>query len=205
MTNVGVNYKWNTKAWIKALIFQEWIISFDKIIRFQNPARKVILISDNAGFHDLNGIELKNVKLKFLPPNTTSKLQPLDAGIIACFKRKYRKHFICFLLNEYEQNFNSKKLDILAAIRFIVKSLSEVTENTIKNCWYHTGLTKKPVDFNFNEDNNEITVLRQDISKLNFTDPMDVSEYLNFTEEKIIKQIIDENESTEIIEGNSNC
>jgi hypothetical protein len=33
---------------------------------------------------------------------------------------------------------------------------------------------------------------------------MDVSEYLNFTEEKIIEQIIDENESTEIIEGNSN-
>jgi hypothetical protein len=193
LTNVGVNYKWNTKAWIKALIFQEWIISFDKIIRFKNPARKVILILDNAVCHNLNGIELKNVKLKFLPPNTTSKLQPLNVGIIACFKRKYR-HFIRFLLNEYEQNFNSKKLDILAAIRFIVKSWSEVTENTIKNCWYHTGLTKEPVDFNFNEDNNEITVLRRDISKLNFTDPMDVSEYLNFTEEKIIKQIIDENE-----------
>ncbi len=84
------------------------------------------------------------------------------------------------------------------------KSWSEVTDNTIKNCWYHTGLIKKPVDFNFNEDNNEITVLRQDISKLNFTDLMDVSEYLNFTEEKIIEQITDENESTEIIEGNSN-
>jgi hypothetical protein len=33
---------------------------------------------------------------------------------------------------------------------------------------------------------------------------MDVSEYLNFTEETIIEQIIDENESTENIEGNSN-
>ncbi len=65
-------------------------------------------------------------------------------------------------------------------------------------------LIKKTVDFNFNEDNNEITVLRQDISKLNFTDPMDVSEYLNFTKEKIIEQIIDENESTEIIEGDNN-
>jgi hypothetical protein len=85
----------------------------------QNPARKVLLILDNAGCHNLNGIELKNVKLKFLPPNTTSKLQPLDAGVIACFKRKYRQHFIRFLLNEYEQNFTSKKLEILAAIRFI--------------------------------------------------------------------------------------
>ncbi len=62
---------------------------------------------------------------------------------------------------------------------------------------------KETYRFNFNEDNNEITFLRHDISKLNFTDPMDVSEYLNFTEEKIIEQIIDENESTEIIEGNS--
>ncbi len=85
-----------------------------------------------------------------------------------------------------------------------MKSWSEVTVNSIKNCWYHTGLIKKPIDFNFNEDKNEITVLRQDISKLNFTHPMDISEYLNFTEEKIIEQIIDESESTEIIEGNSN-
>ncbi len=109
LTNVGVNYKWNTKAWMKASIFQEWITSFDKIIIFQNPARKVLLILDNAGCHNLNGIELKNVKLKFLPPNTTSKLQSLDAGIIACFKRKYRQHFIRFLLNKYELNFTSKK------------------------------------------------------------------------------------------------
>jgi hypothetical protein len=87
LRNVGVNYKWNTKAWMTAIIFQEWVTTFDKIIRIKEPARKVLLIIDNAGCHNLNGIELKNVKIKFLPPNTTSRLQPLDAGIIASFKK----------------------------------------------------------------------------------------------------------------------
>ncbi|KAG3080163.1 hypothetical protein PI124_g18968 [Phytophthora idaei] len=36
-------------------------------------------------------MELSNAKVVLLPPSTTSKIQPLDAGIIASLKRRYRQ------------------------------------------------------------------------------------------------------------------
>ncbi|GBN77925.1 hypothetical protein AVEN_243247-1 [Araneus ventricosus] len=64
-------------------IFGEWLVNFDKKMR--NQARKVLLVLDNATCH-AHGAQLRNVKLLILPPNTTSKLQPLDHGVIKCFK-----------------------------------------------------------------------------------------------------------------------
>ena len=52
------------------------------------------LLIDNAGGHNIS-LELKNksinVKVFYLPANTTSVLQPLDQGIIRTFKLYYRK------------------------------------------------------------------------------------------------------------------
>jgi hypothetical protein len=44
-------------------------------------------------------MELSNVKLVFLPPNTTAGTQPLDSGIIRNFKVKYRKMLLEFFLS----------------------------------------------------------------------------------------------------------
>ena len=40
------------------------------------------------------GNEPTNIAVKFLPPNSTSILQPADAGIIRSFKAQYRKLFV---------------------------------------------------------------------------------------------------------------
>jgi hypothetical protein len=51
--------------------------------------RHVALIIDNAPSHKI--INTKNVKVFFLPPNSTGVLQPLDAGIIRSFKALLNK------------------------------------------------------------------------------------------------------------------
>jgi hypothetical protein len=77
--------------------------------------RKVLLLMDNfsahvAAFNELEsmplGLGIKNTEVVFLPPNTTSKLQPLDQGIIASFKALYRRSWIRFMLEQHDLGFN---------------------------------------------------------------------------------------------------
>jgi len=57
--------------------------------------RHIILLLDNASVHKIiPGNEPINITVKFLPPNSTSILQPADAGIIRSFKAQYRKPFV---------------------------------------------------------------------------------------------------------------
>ncbi|GBN43498.1 hypothetical protein AVEN_94992-1 [Araneus ventricosus] len=67
----------------------------------RNQARKVLLVLDNATCH-VHGAQLKNVRLLFLPPNTTSKLQPLDHGVIKCFKMEYRQCALRYVIARQE-------------------------------------------------------------------------------------------------------
>lgn len=63
--------------------------------------RRILLFLDNSSTHP--HLAPSNIKLLFLPPNTTSKLQPMDAGIIQNVKLVYRKlllRHITFLMDE---------------------------------------------------------------------------------------------------------
>ena len=60
-------------------------------IIFFKQKRKIILFIDNCPTHP-QYIPVTNIKVVFLPPNATSKLQPLDQGIIKVLKQKYRKN-----------------------------------------------------------------------------------------------------------------
>ena len=86
-SSLPVHYKFNKKAWMNSAIFDTWIKSVDRKMRRQG--RKIILFLDNAPSHPK--IQLGNVKTVFLPPNTTSKVQPMDQGIIQSMKLKFHK------------------------------------------------------------------------------------------------------------------
>ena len=46
---------------------------------------------------------LTNIKLIFLPPNTTARTQPMDAAIIRCLKSRYRKNLTKMRLVAFEE------------------------------------------------------------------------------------------------------
>jgi hypothetical protein len=71
--------------------FVDWIQSLNKIMR--SKKRNVNLFFDNATSHS-HEIQLSNVRLGFLPANCSSKLEPLDLGIIRALKARYRKNYI---------------------------------------------------------------------------------------------------------------
>lgn len=47
-------------------------------------------------------INLTNIELVYLPPNTTAHLQPMDAGIIHSFKAKYKQEFCKHLIRQFD-------------------------------------------------------------------------------------------------------
>ena len=58
--------------------------------------RQVLLLLDNASNHGVAGElpQLPSVRVKFLPANNTSLLQPIEAGAVAFAKMQYRKQGI---------------------------------------------------------------------------------------------------------------
>ena len=58
--------------------------------RMVRERRNIILFMDNVSSHSSDLKEkFSNIKVVFLPVNTTSRLRPLDAGIIKNFKVHY--------------------------------------------------------------------------------------------------------------------
>ena len=84
---LGVTYRWNKKAWMLGNLFNEWLRQFD--LSMHAAYRKILLFLDNCSAHQVTYIP-KNIQVYFLPPNTTSSLQPMDQGIIRNLKCHYR-------------------------------------------------------------------------------------------------------------------
>ena len=79
-------------------------------------------------------------QVKFLPPNSTSILQPADAGIIRSFKAQYRKLFVQHQLQLFDDIMESNsrneigKYNIKHAIYNVSNAWNNVTMETIQNC-----------------------------------------------------------------------
>ncbi|CAO3656452.1 unnamed protein product [Mucor fragilis] len=101
-TNIGqthyVEYHSSPSAWMTTDIFSKYVKRLNASFRY--PKRDVAILVDNASVHKLKE-EFSSIKLIFLPANTTSKLQPLDAGIIANFKAQFRWHQYFRAVNKY--------------------------------------------------------------------------------------------------------
>ncbi|XP_046428054.1 tigger transposable element-derived protein 6-like [Neodiprion fabricii] len=78
------------------------------------------------------------VELLYLPANTTSKLQPMDQGIINNFKVYYRKEVVQYVLKSIEDD-KSPEINILQAMRFARKAWFSVSKTTISNGYKKAG------------------------------------------------------------------
>lgn len=121
-----VHYFNNKAAWMTTIIMEQWLIQFNNRMVAQN--RHILLFLDNATSHP--HLELSNIKIVFLPAQTTSVLQPMDQGIIYTTKVYYRKRVlarVCSLMdgvnNVSELN---KSVSVLDAIQWLASSVNSV-------------------------------------------------------------------------------
>jgi len=92
LQNLPVTYKANKKAWMTTAIFSEFCVKWDKQLKRQK--RKILLLLDNCTAHPQSIPNLTQIKIVFLPPNTASVIQPMDAGIVKNMKHFYRKEVL---------------------------------------------------------------------------------------------------------------
>jgi len=90
-SHLGFNYHWNVKVWMTASIYQQMLQDWDEILHHQK--RKILLLQDNFSGHIVPE-GLRNIEVFNFAPNLTAHIQPMDQGIIRCFKAHYRRHYI---------------------------------------------------------------------------------------------------------------
>ena len=104
VSTMGGQWRWNKKAWMNTTIMVEWLRSFYQHI---GATRQVLLTMDNFSAH-YSGVELcpppPNIRICWLPANSTSCFQPLDQGIIQSFKSQYRWQWLSFMLECFNNN-----------------------------------------------------------------------------------------------------
>ena len=144
-------YRSQVKSWMNSFLFDEWVKELDK--KFEKENHKVILMVDNSPAHTV--IEgLKAVELVFLPPNTTSKTQPMDQGVIRSLKAKYRKKIIQRLIRAVNMKKTFPKTSILDAMQLLTSAWFEVSEATIKNCFRKVGISEKLAEEAINDQDD---------------------------------------------------
>lgn len=144
LKHLRVHWMANKKAWVTGNIFQEWfakcfVPEVKSYLEKKKQPFKALLIIDNAPGHPL--IEHPNVNIIFLPPNTTSIIQPMDQGIIATFKMYYLKKTFQCIMEKLEENpeldFTDawKNFSIKDCILYASKAISEIRQHTLNACW----------------------------------------------------------------------
>lgn len=132
-----ISYQSNKKAWMKSDIFIKELILWDEELRLKG--RKIILFVDNCSSHPQISDRLSNIRIEFLPPNTTSLMQPLDQGIIRSFKTHYKKTIINKMIRNLDigEPFN---ITVYDALKYIDLSWQNVSSTVIENCFLKSGL-----------------------------------------------------------------
>ncbi len=132
---LGFYYRNNAKAWMTSSLYQEWIREWD--CELQQKKRKILLLQDNFSGHIIpDGIE--NIRVENFAPNLTAHVQPMDQGIIRCFKAHYRSKFIQRAIENYDKGDSPAKIyeiNQLEAMRLADIAWKEVDTTTIRNCW----------------------------------------------------------------------
>ena len=84
--NLPCRYRSQNKSWMDGNLFTEWVRQPDN--KFVAEGRKIALIIENCPAHPRID-NLQAVELIFLPPNTSSKTQPMDQGVIRSLEAHY--------------------------------------------------------------------------------------------------------------------
>ncbi|XP_054610573.1 tigger transposable element-derived protein 1-like [Dunckerocampus dactyliophorus] len=100
----------------------------------------VLLLMDNAEGH-AHDLSYEGVRIEFLPPDTTSLIQPMDQGVIRAFKALYTQNTLLHLVEamDLEENFLLKEhwrqYTIATCLKNIQAALKDMKTEAVNASW----------------------------------------------------------------------
>jgi hypothetical protein len=147
VTALGGYWRGNKKAWMTTAVMTEWLGLFYSHI----GSRTVILCMDNLKTH-IKGVETapppSNIRIIWLPKNSTSIFQPLDQGIIQNFKVHYRRQWLAFIITELDHNRDPFScVTVYNAVRWSLSAWKySITNTTIYNCFRKSSIIQPRIE-----------------------------------------------------------
>lgn len=145
VNELPVWYKNQSNAWMDRAIFKDWfytqfVPSVEMFLKSKNLPRKAVLILDNASSHpDAEEMIDGDIKIMFLPPNVTALCQPMDQGVLAAIKKRYRRKLLSSIVTGIDEGQDLitrlKKLDLLDVIGWVSASWDELEQITLVRSW----------------------------------------------------------------------
>ena len=135
----SVRYRHSKNPWMTGYIFTQWLQNWDRSLRAKG--KKILLILNICTAHPPN-VELTNIEMVFLPPNTTSLIQSMDQGIIKNLKGHYRAKLSSRLISELDNDSSLqmkdvvKNVNLLDALYLVSEAWSDVKKETVANFSY---------------------------------------------------------------------
>lgn len=143
-SNLPVTYYNQKAAWMDRVIFKNWfdhnfVPQVREHLKSIGLPERAVLLLDNAPSHPNENV-LKSddgqIFVKYLPPNVTALIQPMDQGVIAAMKKVYRGNLLQKHIDEGSNlKMFLKQFTVLDAIYGVAKAWEMVKPTTISKSW----------------------------------------------------------------------
>ena len=84
---------------------------------------------------------LKAIKLYLLTPKTTSKIQPMDQGVIRSLEARYHKNVVRKIIQSLEKKKTLPKTLLLQGMQMLMSAWNALSTQTIVNCFQKSGIS----------------------------------------------------------------
>ena len=123
-----------------SILFEEWVREVDR--RFTKEGQKIVLLVDICPA--VPSIDnLVSTELIFLPPDTTSKPQPMDQGVIRSLMAHYKAMSIKKLIEAIEKKKPLPEFSILDAMQMFEVAWGKVTTKIVVSCFEKARISKE--------------------------------------------------------------
>ncbi|XP_059674717.1 tigger transposable element-derived protein 3-like [Gavia stellata] len=146
-----VTYASSANALVTARVFQEWILRWDQ--ELCRHRRRVVLFVGRSSAHPPElRTKLRNIRLVFFPPDTSSITQPMGVGIIRNLKGHYRALVLARAAQDPALARAGRAAEIagqvtlLDAIYLLHKAWRLVQPATVQSCFWKAGFHLVPLE-----------------------------------------------------------